>query len=194
MENTSESDSNKLKNTLMNLRRDKSLILTDSKNIEKKAEEGAVIILKGSPRFVLILYAIFLLIIGIMISIWVFGFNFMDWNTLLIVFSVWFGTGVLFVIGTMSNLIILHPDGFLIRRYIFFKFSQKWKNLTQSPHVGVETDPQGGKWYNIVFTIPFRKKRMNTSHLKITDKKKFTEKMEFIGKILLVYYDRSQKL
>lgn len=191
---TSATDTSFFQDSLLKLRRNKSYIFTNSKDIEKKAEEGEIIILRGSPRFVLILYSIFLVIITAMISVWVFGFNFIDYNTLVIIFSVWFGTGALYLSVTLSHMIILHPDGFLTRRFFFIKFSQKWKFLTHPPSVAVENDSEGGKWYNIIFTGPWGEKRMKTSFLKIKDMKKPEEKMNFIGKIARIYFEKSQKL
>ena len=148
----SVSDKSQFQNNLLKLKRDKSFIVNTSKDIEKKAEEGEIIVLKGSPRFILILWSINLLIIAVMLSVWIFGFNFFDLQTFIIIMSVWFGTLVLFIIKSMSDLIILHPDGFLIRRFIFFKYSQKWIFLTHPPTVAIATDSSGSKYYNIIFT------------------------------------------
>jgi hypothetical protein len=185
--------SSQFQNTILKLRKEKSYIINNSKHAEKKAEEGENIVFRGSPRFILILWSIFLLIIAVMLAIWIYGFNFFNLLTFIIVISVWFGTGVLFTIGTMSLLIILTPDGFLVRRFLFFRFSQKWKSLTIAPEVAVETDPQGGKYYNLKFTGSWGTRRINTRSIGIKDIKKANEKMNFIGKIAQIYYEKSLK-
>jgi hypothetical protein len=178
--------------TLIKMRKNESLIVNTSKDAEKKAEQGEPIVLRGSPRFLLIMYAIFLLMIAVMVSVWIFGFKFFYLPTFIIIISVWFGTGVLFVIGSMYNLIILHPDGFLIRRFIFFKFSRKWKNLTQPPSVAIETAAQGATYLNLLFSGPWGTRRIDTRSFRINDIRKAKEKMNFIGKITQIYYAKSQ--
>jgi len=194
MSTISVNDASQFRNKLLQLRRDKSSIVTSSKIMEKKAQQGEAIVLKGGPRFVLILYSIFLLIVGAMVSVWYFGFNLIDWNTIIIVFSVWFGSGAIYLGITMSHMIIFHPEGFLTRRLFFINFSQKWKFLTQPPLVSVEIDSEGGRWYMITFFGPWGKKGMKTSFLKIKDIRKNEEKMNLIGKLAQIYYEKSQKL
>ena len=187
------SDNSQFQNTLLKLRKGKALVVNNSKDAEKKAEHGEAIVLRGSPRFFLILYAIFLLIIAVMVSIWILGFNFFHFPTFIIVISWWFGTGILFVIGSMFNLIILDLDGFLIRRYIFFKFSGKWKNLTMAPEAAVEVGgPYGNKLYNLTFTGPWGTRRINTRSIGINDIRKPKERMNFFAGIAQIYYGKSQ--
>ena len=128
-----------------------------------------------------------------MISIWIFGFNFFDLLTFIIIMSVWFGTGVFFLSVTMSHIIIFHPEGFLTRRFFFIKFTQKWKFLTEPPSAVIDSGPQGGKFYNVVFTGPWGVKRMITSFLEIKDLRKNKDKMNFIGKIARIYHEKSRK-
>jgi len=189
----SVNDTSQLQNTLLKLSKEKSYIVNNSNDLMKKAEEGEIVVLRGRPRFILILYSIFLLIIGAMMSVWYFGFSFMDWNTLIIIFSVWFGTGVFFLSVTMSHIIIFHPEGFLTRRFFFIKFTQKWKFLTEPPSAVIDSGPQGGKFYNVVFTGPWGVKRMITSFLEIKDLRKNKDKMNFIGKIARIYHEKSRK-
>ena len=192
MSTISVNDSSQFENTLLNLKRDKSSIVNNSKSIEKMAEEGEIIVLRGSPRFVLMVYGIFLLIITAMALVWTIGFNFFDLSTFIIIISVWFGTGLLYLAVVSSLLLIIHPNGFLIRRMIFFKYSQTWNNLTQVPKTEMGFDSEGGKWYNLYFNDYSGRKRINVGHFRIKDIKKADDRMKFIEKIVLDYFNKAK--
>ena len=192
MSTISVNDSSQFENTLLNLKRDKSSIVNNSKSIEKMAEEGEIIVLRGSPRFVLMVYGIFLLIITAMILVWTLGFNFFDLSTFIIIISVWFGTGLLYLAVVSSLLLIIHPNGFLIRRMLFFKYSQTWKNLTRAPKAEMGFDSEGGKWYHLYFNDQGGRKRLNIGHFRIEDIKKAYDRMKFIEKIALDYFNKAK--
>ncbi|MHA1110184.1 MAG: hypothetical protein ACTSRE_03740 [Promethearchaeota archaeon] len=192
MSTISVDDSFQFQNTLLKLRRDKSSVVTNSKSIEKMAEEGKIIVLRGSPRFVLMVYGIFLLIIIGMVLIWTLAFDFFDLSTIIIVLSVWVGTGIFYLTVVSSLLLIIHPDGFLIRRLIFFKYSQTWNKLTQAPKAVMGYDSEGGKWYNLYFNDYSGRKRINVGHFRIKDIKKADDRMKFIEKIVLEYFNEAK--
>ena len=173
------------RDTLLKMKRNSAKSDQDSKNIENKVAEGKLIVLKGSPKLVLILYSIFLIgLIGVELI-------YFDLQTSIILLSVWLGTGVIYFTALKSLLLILHPEGFLLRRYILFKYSQKWENLISPPSIEKVIDSEGGAWYNLKLTGPWEVKRINAAYLKIRDIKNKEEKMNFIGKIMLIYYERA---
>jgi len=172
---------------LLKLKNDPTNIVRNSNEGELRAKEGKVIVLRGNTLPVIIFFGVF---IAVIISMHLTFLRF-DFRTLLILYSVWFVCGSISFLGILNNLFILHPDGFLYRRFIFSKFSQKWKNLISQPVMEKSSGSEGGTYYHIKFAGGWGIKKYSISSLKIKGIKRKNEKMEFIEKLVLSYYDRA---
>jgi hypothetical protein len=80
MSSSSRYDLSQFQDSLIKLSRDKSSVSNNSKIIEKRANQGGVVVLKGSLRLILILYGIFFVVIIGIHLIWIFGLSFFDFH------------------------------------------------------------------------------------------------------------------
>jgi hypothetical protein len=173
-----------------------------SSELMRMAEEGKVVVLKGDP-FKLIVFWLNLFI------------------TLMAIISTWFTPipsiviMLLIYVSARRKMLILHPEGFLIRQKISQIYCQKWENITGPPQSKVVYNGQGGAWFVLNFESLWevkivkdggsiawgmkKKKKwgsgIDITSLKIDDinKIKMQKKLDFLREIATIYYNRANK-
>lgn len=179
---TSSDEISQFRNRLLIMRKDQKNIVQNSSELRRKMGEGEVIVLKSDPRYM----ALFLIIIvttAIIISTIYF-----DLQTFIILLASTLTIGLGAFFSARNKLLILHPEGFLFRKNIFFTFCQKWSNLTSQPQFSIDSGPNGEKWYNLIFTGTWRTKRFNILSLKIKDIKGKKRKLQFLWEITTKFF------
>jgi len=152
---------------LLKEKKESSLIVSNKDDIENASNEGRTIVLKNNPLGILLLYGIILVVFLAMIIIMsLTSFNI---PAIITLFSVW---GVSFLIAitvVLTHTIILHPEGFLLRKRIFHTFSQKWISLTSKPETSIITSGTGGKYYVLKFIGSWGSETIGITAIKIKD-------------------------
>jgi hypothetical protein len=166
--------------------KDRRNLVQNSSECMRKAEEGEVIVIKGSP-FYAALFLIIIVTVAVTISA-VFSF---DLRTVIILISSTLTMGLSFYFSARNKLLVLHPEGFLFRKMIFFKYCLKWRNLIGQPQFETVSDSEGGKWHNLIFTGTWGIKKFEITSLKIKDIKDKTQKLQFLSEITSKYFERS---
>ncbi|MFX1498002.1 MAG: hypothetical protein ACFFBH_10770 [Promethearchaeota archaeon] len=183
---TSNNDISQFRNLLLKMGKDRRNIVQNSSELRRKMGEGEVIVLKGDPRYM----ALFLIIIvntAIAIST-IFSF---DVQTVIILLASTLTIGLVAFFSARNKMLILHPEGFLFRKNIFFIFCQKWSNLASQPQLSIDSGSNGEKWYNLIFTGTWRTKRVDISSLKIKDIKGKKLKLQFLWEITTQFFETS---
>jgi hypothetical protein len=168
------------------MRKDRRNIVQNTSELRRKMAEGEVIVLKGDPRYM----ALFLIAIVTTVIIISTIFSF-DVQTVIILLASTLTIGLCAFFSARNKMLILHPEGFLFRKNIFFIFCQKWRNLTSQPQFSIDHDGQGGKYYNLKFTGTWGTKRVNISPLKIKDIKGKKLKLQFLWEITTKFFETS---
>ncbi|MHA2288939.1 MAG: hypothetical protein ACXABG_09130 [Promethearchaeota archaeon] len=183
---TSSTDVSQLKSSLFKMRKDRRNVVQNSSECMRRAEEGKVVVLKGNP-FLASLFLIIIVGTAVTISI-VFSF---DLRTVIILLASTLTMGLAAFFSARNKILILHPNGFLYRKLIFFTFCQKWRNLTSPPHFRTETDSEGGRYYNLLFTGMWGIKRFDTSTLKIKDIRDKNLKLQFLWELTSKFFENA---
>ena len=184
---TSNNDISQLRNLLLTMRRDRGNIVQNSSELRRKMGEGEVIVLKGDPRYM----ALFLIVI-VTTAIIISTIIYFDLQTFIILLASTLTIGLVTFFSARNKLLILHPEGFLFRKNIFFIYCQKWSNLTSQPQFSIDSGPNGEKWYNLIFTGTWGTKRFNIFSLKIKDIKGKKRKLQFLWEITSKFFETNR--
>ena len=146
--------------------------------------------MKNNPIAFILIYGI---ILAVFLSMLVtMSFTGYDIVTIIVVFSGW-GISVLITFPiVVTHSIILHPEGFFVRKRIFHTFSQKWINLTSKPETAINTASTGSKSYVLKFVGSWGTEKVDISFIRINGLRKRKVKTEFLRNIVLKYYERAQ--
>jgi hypothetical protein len=189
---TSNNDISQFRDLLFEMRKDRRNIVQDTSELRRKMAEGGVIVLKGDPRYMaLFLIAIVTTAIIITTIIYFLSHKF-DLQTFIILLASTLTIGFAAVFSARNKLLILHPEGFLYRKNIFFVFCQKWSNLTSQPQFSIDSGPHGEKWYNLKFTGMWGTKRFNVFSLKLKDIKGIKRKLQFLWEIISKFFEANR--
>ena len=185
-------DITRFKELLLKEEKESNLRVSNKIDIEKAADEGRTIVLKNNPLAFILIYGI---ILAVFLSMLVtMSFTGYDIVTIIVLFSVW-GVSVLITIPiVVTHTIILHPEGFFVRKRIFHTFSQKWINLTSKPETAINTASTGSKQHVLKIPGSWGIEKVEITFIRIKGLRKRKVKTEFLGKIALKYYERAQKL
>ena len=181
-------DISQFRKILLKLGKERSNLVQNSSECRQKAEKGEVIVLKGNPFYA----ALFLIaIVGTAVTISsIFSF---DIRTVIILLASTLSMGLTAFFSARSKMLVLHPEGFLYRKMIFFIFSQKWSNLTSQVQIEIYKDSEGGKWHNLIFNGNWGIKKFDIGILKIKDIKKKEIKVKFLKEIISNFYEVTNK-
>lgn len=176
---------------MLKIEKNPEFLAKNSVELRSKLNGGKPIIIKGNP----------------LKQFW-FWINI--FITLMGAISRWFnpiiplGIALFIYIGVKKTVLIIHPEGFLIRTWIFRVYCQKWKNLNDPPISKHVTYAEWESWRLLIFPCTWgvkkiRKSSLNAwglrslptvffnfdvSILNLKDMNKNKKKLEFFGKII----------
>ena len=188
---TSNTDVSQLKRSLWEMRKDRKNLVQNSSDCTSKAEEGKVIVLKGDPRYMALFLIIIVTTAIIITTIIYFLSHKFHLQTFIILLASTLTIGLGAFFSARNKMLILHPEGFLFRKNIFFIYCQKWSNLTSQPQFSIDSGSHGEKWYNLIFTGTWGTKRFNILSLKIKDIKGKKRKLQFLWEITTKFFEDS---
>jgi len=134
---------------ILESKKDSKAKVSNLVDIEKRADEGKAIVLKNNPLGILLFYGIVLAVF--IAAVIIMSLTTFDIVTVIILFSVWGGSVLITILVVLTHAIILHPEGFFLRKRIFHTFSQKWINLTSEPETAIYIDSAGSKHHVLKF-------------------------------------------